>query len=382
MPSPVHLLRTLLLSLCALLSGAAHAAAAAAGPPPALARIPLSRGLALVSTLQSPQGDRENIVTVQDASADGVQYDWQLEERGPGGQINRSRFGRFVRAQDLASARRLHAVFSSRDAADYPGYTAYSFSSAIYDELAAGAPVAFGVTERDDAAGKGLSPLGGGLLASAVTFKGTLTASARTPEPFPMLVNGVRSVLPALHVAGEFTFREQRIHHEFWLLADRTHPLLLKVITNRDVWQLIRVDGVVQAQRNDVEQTLQQKCRAELPGVYFAFGTADLDTASDRTLAEVAAILSRHADWTLSVEGHTDNIGTATANQKLSEARATAVRSHLIARGRISAARLQASGLGMSVPRESNATAAGRARNRRVELARPCPTTDTRSKQP
>jgi outer membrane protein OmpA-like peptidoglycan-associated protein len=73
----------------------------------------------------------------------------------------------------------------------------------------------------------------------------------------------------------------------------------------------------------------------------------------------------------VTIEGHTDSIGGARPNQTLSERRAEAVRARLVAAG-IAAARLKAVGYGAARPRETNSTIEGRARNRRVELARNC----------
>jgi OOP family OmpA-OmpF porin len=72
----------------------------------------------------------------------------------------------------------------------------------------------------------------------------------------------------------------------------------------------------------------------------------------------------------LSVEGHTDNIGTDAANLDLSRRRADAVRQALTSRYRVDAAKLTAAGFGAARPKEPNDTAEGRARNRRVELVR------------
>jgi OOP family OmpA-OmpF porin len=121
-----------------------------------------------------------------------------------------------------------------------------------------------------------------------------------------------------------------------------------------------------------VESTLASACRVELPGIYFAFKSAALDPASDRTIASLARMLARHPDWKPTIEGHTDSIGSASANQVLSEQRAEAVRNRLVAGQRVDGARLHAAGYGGSRPRESNATIEGRARNRRVELIRDC----------
>jgi outer membrane protein OmpA-like peptidoglycan-associated protein len=337
----------------------------AGAAPPTVKHIALERGLVLVSTLHYPAGERENAVTVEDVSADGVTYTWNLLERDASGKELRESFRRFVRAADLAEAQRLHTVFATRDQAEYPGYTAYSLSSAVFDRLRTSGASPFAIREQDGASGA-LA----GLLSAPSTFKGTLMAVSREPENFPLLVSGTRVSVPALHLKGQFTFREQHIDHELWILADHDHPLLLKSVTGKDVWQMVRVD--LPQTFTVLEKSLQTECRAELPGVYFAFGTADLDDASTRTLTGVGEVLSRHADWTLAIEGHTDNIGTPAANQKLSLTRAEAVRTNLINQHGVTATRLSASGFGETKPRESNDTIEGRARNRRVEIVRPC----------
>jgi outer membrane protein OmpA-like peptidoglycan-associated protein len=207
-------------------------------------------------------------------------------------------------------------------------------------------------------------------------YKGTLSLVAKQSEPFPLIVSGVATTVPSLHIRGRFTYREQPLEQDFWVLADSSHPLILKTVTGRDVLQLLRVEMPAESVTG-IERELDQQCRAELPGVYFAFGTALLDQASNATLASVAGILKRHSQWTLSIEGHTDSIGGNAANQRLSEQRARAVQLSLSAEHAIAPARLQSSGFGATRPRASNDTMAGRARNRRVELVRPCATNST-----
>ena len=77
-------------------------------------------------------------------------------------------------------------------------------------------------------------------------------------------------------------------------------------------------------------------------------------------------------DWVMTVEGHTDSIGTAAANQRLSQRRAEAVRARLAERHGVKTSTWKAVGYGPSRPREPNTTLEGRARNRRVELVRDC----------
>lgn len=104
--------------------------------------------------------------------------------------------------------------------------------------------------------------------------------------------------------------------------------------------------------------------------VLFNVGSADLTAAGGRLLDHVARLLNR-SDYPVSVEGHTDDTPIHTArfpsNWELSAARATNVTRYLIAHG-VAAERLRATGYGDTRPLASNATAAGRAQNRRVAL--------------
>ena len=91
---------------------------------------------------------------------------------------------------------------------------------------------------------------------------------------------------------------------------------------------------------------------------------------STPTLREIGEMLKTHADLRLTIEGHTDDVGDAKANQSLSEARAAAVKAHLVKEYGIDAARLEAKGFGASKPAVPNTTAEGRQQNRRVELVK------------
>jgi outer membrane protein OmpA-like peptidoglycan-associated protein len=113
-------------------------------------------------------------------------------------------------------------------------------------------------------------------------------------------------------------------------------------------------------------------CRAPIYGIYFEFASAELKPASQPTLKQIAAVMRQHPDWTLTIEGHTDSIGGAEKNLDLSNRRAEAVRKELIQHYGVAASRLGIQGYGLKRPVETNATIEGRARNRRVELARKC----------
>ncbi|MGN7611810.1 OmpA family protein [Magnetococcales bacterium HHB-1] len=104
-----------------------------------------------------------------------------------------------------------------------------------------------------------------------------------------------------------------------------------------------------------------------LKGVNFDSGRSTLRYSSRKVLNEVAAFLKRNDAVKIEIQGHTDSIGAADYNQRLSERRANTVRSYLIRKG-VAADRLTAKGYGLNVPAADNSTAQGRAINRRVEM--------------
>jgi len=106
---------------------------------------------------------------------------------------------------------------------------------------------------------------------------------------------------------------------------------------------------------------------AEIPGPNFAFDKATLTPAGRELVAAAAGILKQNPSTRVSVDGHTDSIGSDAYNQRLSERRARAVADALVADG-IARSRLHVQGFGESKPVADNATAEGRAKNRRVEI--------------
>lgn len=101
--------------------------------------------------------------------------------------------------------------------------------------------------------------------------------------------------------------------------------------------------------------------------IHFATGQFAIPAGADRVLSEVERQLKVHPDWKWEVEGYTDNAGDKAANQKLSEERARSVADWLAGHG-VDRSHLTVRGYGESNPVADNSTAAGRARNRRVEL--------------
>jgi OOP family OmpA-OmpF porin len=105
-----------------------------------------------------------------------------------------------------------------------------------------------------------------------------------------------------------------------------------------------------------------------LPSVDFAFNSAELGPHAKEVLAtELVSELKEDPSLTVLVEGHTDSVGGDAYNQKLSERRAASVKSYLVSQG-ISASRIETKGYGETQPIADNETAAGRAKNRRVDV--------------
>jgi len=99
----------------------------------------------------------------------------------------------------------------------------------------------------------------------------------------------------------------------------------------------------------------------------FEFDKADLRPEDRELLSRIAGILMTSHDYTLSVNGHTDDVGSEAYNQKLSERRAEAVRDYLVKAG-LPAEILSVEGHGKSLPLVPGTSEAARAKNRRVEL--------------
>jgi outer membrane protein OmpA-like peptidoglycan-associated protein len=102
--------------------------------------------------------------------------------------------------------------------------------------------------------------------------------------------------------------------------------------------------------------------------VLFDTGKSALKPEAQATLHEAATRVKKFAGARVEISGHTDSVGSAAANQSLSEARAAAVKAWFVDREGIAAGTLATRGYGSTRPVADNATDAGRARNRRVDV--------------
>ena len=105
-----------------------------------------------------------------------------------------------------------------------------------------------------------------------------------------------------------------------------------------------------------------------LEGVNFETGSSRLTADSETALGAVAGELKTHPRLRIELQGHTDSTGSVALNQRLSQQRADAVRQYMLSAG-VPPEQLVAKGYGLSMPVASNATAEGRARNRRVVMS-------------
>ena len=349
----------------------------------AAAIVALQPGLTIVTALSDRAGDYESIKTVQAVTADSVQLVYSADvPDASGGKPRKVSTRRIVKRDDLRSAHEYMQIFNPAAPDTFAGTTAIGASAAVLNELKAKGRTAFAFQTpgREPSADRILAALTGGAGAKDAksledigkqldTSKasGTLERVEPAAVPFPVLVNGRRTTVPAIHARGSF----DDVHADFYFLDDPDNAIALKWTTGAatGALQVVQITFPAAA-APQIEQALKQDGRAEIHGILFDFGSATIRPESEPVLKEIADTLAKNPAWKLSVEGHTDNVGGDAANLDLSKRRADAVRQALTARYHVDAAKLATAGFGAARPKEPNTTAEGRARNRRVELVR------------
>ena len=155
---------------------------------------------------------------------------------------------------------------------------------------------------------------------------------------------------------------------EIWVFVDATSA---GQTGYQDGYVLYILERAAMTQDIVANELLDKINKDGMVALYLNFDTAsaNLQASSNSQLDQIAAMLKSSAALNIEVAGHTDNVGGADANQKLSEARAAAVAKALAARG-IAAGRLTAKGYGATQPIADNRTEDGRGKNRRVELVK------------
>ncbi|MGQ7847498.1 OmpA family protein [Granulosicoccus sp. 3-233] len=146
------------------------------------------------------------------------------------------------------------------------------------------------------------------------------------------------------------------------LTLDLREAELLKA--RQEASELQRQMAALQAEKTERGMVLT------LGDVLFDINEATLAPGASRNIGKIASFMREFPDRQAVIEGHTDSMGDDDYNLDLSRSRAFAVRQALIEQG-VSASRITTQGFGEALPVASNATAAGRQENRRVEIIFP-----------
>lgn len=332
----------------------------------ARAAIPLVEGLTLStgwvrSDLAGDDFERECLEQVTAAGPAGVVVTTTCPQDREGRRYSTGT--RDVCRADLRGARAFYTATGRRRPPRAVGTTAHGLSLRAFRELRDGG----GTWHRYVDLLRGSEEPG-----ASLAKQGSFGWLRRTGTgAFPIVVNGETVALPVLHAEATMrtTWASRGEPLRLTVLDDERFPFVLDYEWPRSGFR-IRYGRITYPRRDALERGLAEERRTELAGLYFAHNSAELRRESEPVLREVVAVLARHPDWRLRVEGHTDSVGGDAFNRDLSMRRARAVRDALTTRYRVAPDRLGAVGRGASVPRHRNDTAEGRARNRRVELAR------------
>lgn len=396
-----------------VLIGALALRAPAEDRTPAL--VPLCPGLTIVTAIDEPAGDYESIKTIETIRQGKISMSYSAEvASGEAGGVRRVRTGRTILLEDLRSAARYARNFGEGLPAVQPGTTALGASASVLVSLKTRGEAEFALPDE------GLlvsleRTAGDRVTADDIRFvSGTIRRVGAATVP--VVVNDRRVELPAIHARGEFFGAEA----EFFFLDDPGNPLALRYAVPRgefsdllgamaslfsekdqpadgearDVLQVVKIihrcesaastaaggtktSASPNAARGPegggaqvLERALAERGRAEVYSIFFSFNSDAIREESNPTIAEIAAVLAKHPAWALSIEGHTDSVGSVEDNLDLSRRRAAAVKQALVGQHGVSPGRLAIAGYGESRPRDTNDTLEGRARNRRVELVR------------
>jgi outer membrane protein OmpA-like peptidoglycan-associated protein len=143
----------------------------------------------------------------------------------------------------------------------------------------------------------------------------------------------------------------------FGTMADDKHPVLIGNLR-------------IAAGGKDLYRALEASGRVTADGILFDTNSDRIRPESEAALREIGDLLAAHAGMRLAIEGHTDDVGSAAANQALSAKRAAAVKAYLVSRHGVDGSRLESRGHGATKPVARNVDEASRQQNRRVELVK------------
>jgi outer membrane protein OmpA-like peptidoglycan-associated protein len=189
-----------------------------------------------------------------------------------------------------------------------------------------------------------------------------------------MIVENVVSEVPAIRAIGHFKNDKGPGKGQLLFHSNVNSPLMIESIIQFS-WEkealrerIVRVSAGA-SMKSAMAQSLATLRKYDVYGLYLEFDNAKLLPESAQLMKDIAVTLKSNPTWTLQILGHTDSIGDAAYNLKLSADRAQAVAANLTQQG-IASARLTTTVLAEARPKSDNGTIEGRAVNRRVELVR------------
>ncbi len=355
-------------------------------------RVPVCPGLTIVTAVSQKEGDYESIKTVTSVDRATVQLKYSSEQSpeqvGGGLRVRKINVSRTIRIADLDGATQYEQIFGTNIPAEMPGTTAVGVSRAVLSALKTRGEADVGMFNIPSALPGSSSRVSAdarqhpNVFDYAETYK--LRRVENAPVAIPLVVNNVKTTLPAIHATGRSA--DLGYKAEFYFLDDADNPLALrwrlgigagsgaKLGGDRDALQVIKIAYNCSATGAGggswLERALAETGHVDLYSIYFAFNSDELREESEPTLRDIADVMRRHPEWKLDVAGHTDAIGGDASNLDLSKRRAASVKNALVSRFGVRAARFTTSGYGKSRPVDTNDTEEGRARNRRVELQR------------
>ena len=177
-----------------------------------------------------------------------------------------------------------------------------------------------------------------------------------------MRVNGVES--PA------FTYDSKEASYTLKLPVGFNYDLTPRVINFYNKFEpvdLTNVAPMTKIPKNFYVTPIEVGQSVDIENIYFETGRSALKPESYRSLNQLVEFLREYQNVKVEIGGHTDNVGSATINQTISEERSRSVADYVIKQG-IPANRIESKGYGFSKPKASNKTAEGRAQNRRVDF--------------
>ena len=215
------------------------------------------------------------------------------------------------------------------------------------------------------------NPQGGWIQGSGLNMS---TGGAKVPDPMVSVLAGNVAHIRVLMDGAYFKMyvNERRLFNNPELAFKRDSVIRMSLGGTEEDGMAVYVTSirVAESETDVLYDALAAKGRWVTQGILFATGKADVQPESRPVLKEIAKTLKEHADLKILIEGHTDNVGSPASNLTLSDARAAAVKTTLVADFGVDGSRITTKGLGDTKPSVPNATAAGRAQNRRVEVVK------------